>query len=54
MIDVESLDPDVVAYIAKLRQEAAHSRIQRNGARREADRLREELAALRATTRADV
>jgi hypothetical protein len=44
-IDYEALDPDVLMYIAKLRQEAARYRRQRNGAREEADALRAELKA---------
>ncbi|WP_322859546.1 hypothetical protein U8D42_17270 [Mycobacterium europaeum] len=45
MIDATKLDPEVVVYIAKLRQEAARARTQRNRAREEAARLRAELAA---------
>jgi hypothetical protein len=47
MIDIAELDPEVITYIAKLRQEAARYRNQRNGARDEAEALRTELAALR-------
>lgn len=47
-IDMSELPLEVLTYITQLRKEAAHSRIQRNGARDEADRLRAELSALRA------
>jgi chromosome segregation ATPase len=55
--DVRELDDEVVAYIAKLRQEAARARHQRNGARAEADTLREavgELTRENATLRAEL
>ena len=42
-IDLTELPLEVLDYITRLRKEAAHSRIQRNGARAEADRLRAEL-----------
>lgn len=47
-IELTELPLEVLDYITRLRKEAAHSRIQRNGARDEAGRLRAELAALRA------
>ena len=49
-IDMTELPLEVLAYITQLRKEAAHSRLQRNGARAEADRLRDELAAYRAAS----
>ncbi|WP_396909484.1 hypothetical protein [Mycolicibacterium sp.] len=41
--DFTTLPLDVLEYITKLRKEAAHYRIQRDGARKEAEQLRAEL-----------
>lgn len=50
-IDMTTQPLNVVKYVLELRQEAKRYRLQRDGARREADRLREELAVLRAEIR---
>lgn len=47
MIDLASLPGEVIDHLAALRKEAAKYRHQRNGARREADDLRAQVAALR-------
>lgn len=46
-IDFENLDPAAVIYIGKLRAEAARSRRARIAANARADRLQDELDALR-------
>ncbi len=48
-MDITEIPTELVGYIAKLRQEAARYRSQRNAARREADSLRAELSALKHT-----
>ena len=46
-IDMAELPLEVLAYITQLRKEAQQMRGQRNGARVEADKLRDELALYR-------
>lgn len=45
-IDFEALPDEAVTYIAQLRREASGFRLERNGARAEADRLRARVAEL--------
>lgn len=48
-INMADLPGEVFDYIAQLRKEATQYRIQRNGARKEAEQLRESNARLRLT-----
>jgi len=41
--DFSTLPLDVMQYIVRLRKEAAHYRLQRDGARKEAEELRAQL-----------
>lgn len=48
MIDIAALPGEVIDHMAALRKEASKYRHQRNGARREAEQLRQQVAELKA------
>lgn len=48
MLEIDEVPTELVAHIAKLRQDAGRYRRQRNGARKEAEALRAELASVMA------